>query len=202
MKTTTITFPEFSGLRCLMMPFIQGDPSSVPSEFRSYWDILKRVFIKSGDVGFLTIDESVAKAGAPHRGTRAKFARAIHTEAGQHPDQVYAWGGGGWGSSHRTTLDGGVRILLANSISGTCAIWDAPRKDTTIDGDIGHIADQYPYSAATLMKAGEVHEIGILTPHESLPVKSDTKRQFLRIVSSGVHGREPYFTANPLLVYP
>ena len=49
------------------------------------------------------------------------------------------------------------------------------------------------------MKTGEVHKIGILTPHESLPMKCDTNRQFLRIVSAGVHGRESFFTINPLL---
>jgi hypothetical protein len=49
------------------------------------------------------------------------------------------------------------------------------------------------------MKAGEVHEIGILTPHESLPVMADFNRQFLRIVGSGVHGREEYFTQNSLM---
>jgi hypothetical protein len=30
-------------------------------------------------------------------------------------------------------------------------------------------------------------------------VQTTFQRQFLRIVSSGVHGREPYFTVNPLL---
>lgn len=49
------------------------------------------------------------------------------------------------------------------------------------------------------MKAGEVHQIGILTPHESLPITKGGNRQFIRIVSSGVYGREPYFTKNPLM---
>jgi hypothetical protein len=37
------------------------------------------------------------------------------------------------------------------------------------------------------------------SPLASLPVANETPRQFLRIVSSGVYGREPYFTENPLL---
>jgi hypothetical protein len=61
------------------------------------------------------------------------------------------------------------------------------------------MADNYPYSDAIFLKAGEVHEIGILTPHESLPVRQNFDRQFLRILSSGVHGREEYFTENPLM---
>lgn len=200
MKINTIQFPGFSGLRCLMMPYIQGEPESVPKDCQAYFDIIKSIFVKKGDRGYLTIDESFVEAGKPHRGARAKYDRALHTEAGRHPDMVYAWGGGGWGSSHRVTLDSDVKVLLANNLDDSCAIWDTECKNTTIDGDIGHLAAQYPYSEATLVKSGEVHEIGILTPHESLPVKNNVFRQFLRIVSSVVHGREPYFTVNPLMV--
>lgn len=193
-----IAFPPYTGLRCLMMPYIQGDPSSVPDTYSAYADIIRDVYLRRGDVGYLTIDESVAKAGRPHRGDRAKYGRAIHTEAGRSPAGLYGWGGNGWGSTHTVTLDPDVEILLANNLDGSCAIWDAVHEDTSLDGDIGHVADQYPYSDAVFMRAGEVHRIGILTPHESLPVPSDVRRQFLRIVGSGVHGREPYFTENPL----
>ena len=190
-------FPQFSEIRCLMMPYIQGDPESIPEIYAPYRNIIGSVFLKKGDSGFLTIDESVAVKGNPHRGTRAKYSRAIHTEAGKHPDNnTYKWG---WGSSNRVTLDRGVRILLANNLDDSCALWNTEHEDTTLDGDIGHVAYAYPYSSAIFMKAGEVHEIGILTPHESLPVMEDCNRQFLRIMSSGVHGREEYFTKNPLL---
>lgn len=200
---TKIKFPQFTGIRCLMMPFIQGRSETVPEEYRGkYGDILESVYDKAGEVGFLTIDESVAKAGCPHRGTRARHGRALHTEAGRHPDRVYAWGsGGGWGSSHRVTLDRDVKVLLANNLDDSCAIWNAEHENTSIDGDIGYAAEQYPYKDAILMKAGEVHEIGILTPHESLPVKENVCRQFLRIISSGVHGRENHFTENPILAW-
>lgn len=219
-RVGTIRFPQFSGLRCLMMPYIQGDPASLPAIYAPYRDIVESVFVKKGEVGYLTIDESVAEAGKPHRGKRAKFARALHTEAGKL-DEVCGWG---WGDSseepdetpskdrkpqpqpkpkpkrrYRVTLDRGVRILLANNLDGSCAIWNTEHEDTTTDGDIGHVADLYPYDEAILMKAGEVHEIGILTPHESLPVPQNFDREFLRIVSAGVHGREPYFTVNPLM---
>ena len=195
---TTIAFPKFSGVRCLMMPYIQGNPRSVPAEYATYSEIIRDVFIDRNAIGYLTIDESVAVAGRPHRGARATTSRALHTEAGRIPGKYYAWGGG-WGSRHIVTLDGDVEILLANNLDGSCAIWDATHADTSLDGDIGHAAAQYPYLDAVMMNAGEVHQIGILTPHESLPVKETVKRQFLRIISSGVHGREPYFTENPLL---
>lgn len=170
--------------------------------------------MRKGDVGYLTIDESVATKGKPHRATRAKHERALHTEVGRAPGVIYQWGnGGGWGGNgggwgggggwghapHRVVLERNVKILLANNLDDSCAVWDAEHEDTSIDGDIGHAADAYPYSDAIFMKAGEVHEIGILTPHESLPVRQSVNRQFLRIVGSGVHGREEYFTRNPLV---
>lgn len=199
-KITTISFPEFSGLRCLMMPYIQGDPKSVPDAYKAYADIVRNVFVKRGDVGYLTIDESVADAGKPHRGKRARFDRAIHTEAGLLRGK-FGWGDPkpGWGGKHAVVLERDVKVLLANNIDDSCAIWDAEHKNTSVDGDIGHAAEEYPYRDAKLMKAGEVYEIGIFTPHESLPVKRTVRRQFLRIVSSGVHGRESYFTQNPLM---
>lgn len=194
-----ISFPEFSGIRCLMMPYIQGDPGSVPGSLRPYSAIIESLVISRGDIGFLTIDESPAEKGKPHRGERAKYGRALHTEAGRKPGYPYGWGGNGWGSSHRVTLDDDVQILIANSVDRSCAVWEAIHEDTSLDGDIGYAANQYPYESATILAAGDVHQIGILTPHESLPVDRDVNRQFVRIVSSGVHGREPYFTENPLM---
>ena len=92
--------------------------------------------------------------------------------------------------------------MIASNVDASCAVWDAEHEDTSEDGDIGHVADLYPYDAAELLKAGEVREIGIFTPHESLPVKRSVQRQFLRIVGAGVHGREDYFTVNPLCPIP
>jgi len=182
-----------------MMPYIQGDSSSVPQEYSAYTEIINSIFFKKGDIGFLTIDESIVLKGAAHRGARSKTSRALHTEAGRLPNKVYKWGGGGWGDKHNVELDGNVEILLSNNLDKSCAVWDAVHEDTSFDGDIGDVSYLYPYESAIFMRAGEVHKIGILTPHESLPVCDDFKRQFLRIVSSGVHGQEPYFTVNPLL---
>jgi len=48
----------------------------------------------------------------------------------------------------------------------------------------------YRYNDAIFIKAGEVYQIGALMSHESMPIKKSGRRQFLRIVYSGVHGRE------------
>ena len=192
----TVTFPEYSGLRCLMMPYIQGRPDSVPDEYATYTSILESTFIDKGDIGYLTIDESPVSMGAPHRGARAKFGRAIHTEAGLRAGGRYGWG---WGASTNVMLERNTQVLLANNLDGSCALWDTEHEDTSQDGDIGDHASHYPYEDAVLMQAGAVHRIGIVTPHESLPAQVDFDRQFLRIIGSGVHGREPYFTVNPLV---
>lgn len=194
-----IIFPEFNNLRCLMMPYIQGDSNSIPDKYASYSKILERIFVCKGEIGYLTIDESLAQAGKAHRGTRATTNRALHTEVGRIPGQIYCWGGGGWGKKHHVTLNREVQILLANNINDSCAVWDTTHEETSDDGDLGHVAEMYPYENAILMKAGEVRQIGILTPHESMPVNKNVQRQFLRIVGSGVNGRESYFTQNPLL---
>lgn len=87
--------------------------------------------------------------------------------------------------------------MIASNLGDSCAVWREECERTTDDGDIGHLAAEYPYSSAMMLRAGEVCEIGILTPHESLPAVRDFDRQFLRIVGAGVHGRELYFTENP-----
>ena len=197
----SIKFPEYSGIRCLMMPYIQGNPDSVPDNCAAYRQIIETLYFRKGDIGFLTIDESRTTAGKPHRGQRARYSRALHTEAGKHDADtmpIYCWGDvPTWGGKANVALDRDVQILLANNLDNSCAVWDAEHENTSSDGDIGYAASEYPYHEAVLMKASDVHRIGIFTPHESLPVAESTNRQFLRIISAGVHGREPYFTQNP-----
>ena len=78
-----IEFPRFTGVRCLMMPFIQGDAASLPDEYVSYAEVIDKLYIDKGAVGYITIDESRVHAGSAHRGARAKYGRALHTEVGR-----------------------------------------------------------------------------------------------------------------------
>lgn len=206
-----ITFPAYSGIRCLMMPYVQGDPDSVPDEYDAYEDIISSVYLDAGEIGFLTIDESPVESGKPHRAAHAKFDRALHTEAGLH-NGITCWGTPypAWGApptpqpqvpkpKPKVILDWDLEILLANNITHSCALWNAEHTNTSEDGDIGDKAHLYPYEDAIFMNAGDVHRIGIFTPHESMPIDRAINRQFLRVVGSGVLGRESYFTENPLI---
>lgn len=112
MFKSKISFPEFTGLRCLMMPYIQGDTSSLPEEYLPYFSILENLFFKKGDIGFLTIDESKVLKGKPHRGNRAKYGRALHTEVGRTPEKLYCWGG----TDNHSRLNVGTRVWERNPI--------------------------------------------------------------------------------------
>lgn len=199
----TIAFPKFSGIKCSMMPFVQGDSSSLPEMYKSYSTIVDSVHLEKGEIGFLTIDESFVKAKTSQRGYNAKgIDRNVHIEVGRNKDSNY-WGGGSgnpsWGGHNKTFLDDSTMVLIANSISDTCRYWNAMEMAYTKDGDLSDYIEKYPESTGKLMKQGEVAKISIFTPHECVAQKEDGYRQFFRIVGRGVRGREDYFTVNPLV---
>jgi len=199
-----------------MMPFIQGDSSSLPKEYLSYSHIIDENFLEIGEIGFLTIDESFVKGGKSQRGYNSKgINRNVHIEVGWHGD-VSCWGGGGgvptwgsspkpkwggsypsWGGSPRTTLEEDTMVLIANSISDTCKVWDTIDKSYTNDGDLSEYIDRYPEDSGILLKDGELAKISIFTPHECITQLESSERQFFRIVGKGVKGREEHFTINP-----
>ena len=57
MTTNKIQFPQFTGVKCNMMPFVQGDSSSLPDMFKPYSKIIEENYLEKGEVGYLTIDE-------------------------------------------------------------------------------------------------------------------------------------------------
>jgi len=198
-----ITFPPFSGARCLMMPYIQGDSSTLPPAYHGYSSIIDGHYIEKGKVGFLTIDESFVASGKSQRGYNSMgISRNVHIEVGRSTDGN-RWGGSGggssWGGKQSTLLDDDTMVLIANSISNTCRVWDAKEMSPTPDGDLSKYIDRYPEDTGMLLKAGELALISIFTPHEAITQPSASNRQFLRIVGSGVRGREPHFTKNPLM---
>lgn len=200
----TINFPEFTSVRCSMMPFIQGDSSSLPQEYKPYANIIDNNYLEEGEIGFLTIDERFVEAGKTQRGFNSfGINRNVHIEVGRH-EQFNCWGGSGgssWGGRLNTILDDSTKVLIANSISDTCRIWDREEKRYTKDGDLGAYIFDYPEKTGMLLKSGEVAKISIFTPHECVNQKYSANRQFFRIVGKGVKGREDYFTVNPLLNY-
>jgi hypothetical protein len=197
-----IEFPNYSGIKCNMMPFIQGDSSSLPTEYQPYASIINQNFLERGEIGFLTIHESFVDKGTSQRGYNSRgINRNVHIEVGRNKDVSY-WGGGGtshWGSGYKTTLEDSTMVLIANSISDTCRYWDVKELAYTKDGDLSEHIDKYPEETGILLKTGEVAKISIFTPHECVNQIVSGVRQFFRIVGKGVRGREDYFTINPLM---
>jgi len=195
-------FPQPRDIKINMMPFVQGDPESLPNGLESYWDFVQEYYLDYGKKGFLTIDEGFVNAGSTQRGYGSD-KRTLHTEAckslkwGSPP----AWGSksvmgwGAWASNEDVMLSPELKVLIGNSIDDTCALWDA-EEEPTLDGDLGHLADRYKRDQAHLMAAGEIAEIGILTPHECIKQKRSGVRQFVRIVGEQVFGKASYFTEN------
>jgi hypothetical protein len=202
MITNTIEFPVFTGIKCNMMPFIQGDDSSLPDVYKPYAKIINDNYLEKGEIGFLTIHESFVECGKSQRGYNSTgINRNVHIEVGRHETLNY-WGGSGgssWGGKYKTLLDDETMVLIANSISDTCRVWDVTEKRFTQDGDLSDYIDNYPTETGILLKSGEVAKISIFTPHECIDQIESSKRQFFRIVGKGVRGREDYFTINPLI---
>lgn len=204
MIVNKIMFPEFTGVKCNMMPFIQGDSSSLPSEYKTYSDIINSNYLEKGEVGLLTIHESFVQAGKSQRGYNSTgIKRNVHIEVGRQIEKVNLWGSGGststWGDKYNTLLDDETMILIANNISDTCRVWNEKEMSYTKDGDLSEYIDKYPEETGILLKSGEVAKISIFTPHECITQTQSNKRQFFRIVGKGVKGREDYFTINPLM---
>lgn len=200
MITAKINFPKPTGIKCNMMPFIQGDSSSLPEEYRPYAKIIDEVYLEKGEIGFLTIDEDYVNKGNSQRGYNGfGLKRNVHIEVGRLKNEN-RWGGSSWGGRRSTRLKDDTMVLIANSISNTCRVWDVKDKSYTKNGDLSKRIHKYPENTGVLMKKGEVAKISIFTPHECIPQSKSGHRQFFRIVGKGVTGRESYFTKNPLML--
>lgn len=192
-----MVFPTFAGLKCNMMPFVQGDPASLPDELAAYAEIVSQHALEPGQIGHLTIHESMVEAGKSQRGY-GNGPRSVHVEVRLFEDGCF-WGGGGWGKrGGRVMLRGDTKVLIANSVPGTCRVWDyVEDRRPTPDGDLSAYLDNYPESSGRLLKKGEVARMSIFTPHECVPQRESGPRQFFRIIGVGVLGREDHFTINP-----
>ena len=106
-----------------------------------------------------------------------------------------------------TELVGG--IFMASNVSNSCAVWnctiEADDNGDEVIGDLGnveHLRDFLP-SQSENMGANEMYWISDRTPHESLPLKEGTYRQYFRLVTSQVSlWFEEHSTKNPLGVVP
>lgn len=163
---TPLEFPEFSGLRVMMMPVRLGVFDGVPQQ---YTQQVAELFGMAesrhqGEVGYLTIDEKDLDSGQTLR------------RPGKHVDGYYhgrcgAWGGGGgWGSVGNGML----------TVSSTPHCRAYPGLFAEEPGPEGQ-CDHFEIGDGVTFGAGDVYWVDGACVHESLPVSEPTQRQFIRL---------------------
>jgi hypothetical protein len=111
-EVENIEFPEFSGVRVMMLPVVLGDESSLPSDILAkVWhepvSLLAEIAIGkmpdiAGFVGYLTIDEAVVKPGLTHR--RPGLHTDGYAEFTNDTITLGGWSGGPWAAPKREKL--------------------------------------------------------------------------------------------------
>ncbi|XP_057291731.1 uncharacterized protein LOC130614321 [Hydractinia symbiolongicarpus] len=228
-----VKFPEPTDININMMPFIMDlefENTKLPDYLEPYFDIIETAFYdfrdndELGKVGYLTIHESLVEEGTSQRrpGLHTESPGVIYVknkmddkkceelciEKGSGFDQIYPlpvwWGKLGYKSCHNPF--GG--IYMASTVDDSCEVWDCQiEADNNGNelirkyGDIEHLRSFLPES--TKMKANVLYWITDRTPHESLPIKKGTYRQFFRLVTHKVSvWYEDHSTKNPNGVVP
>lgn len=208
----TSQWPEYTGLRIMMMPIVSCDPRTFPDSIRSYQNIVMETLLlfpqHYGKVVYLTIDEAHLKKGQTHR------------RPGLHVDGVFrtddfssggSWGGGGggWGGgAYRVTnlhQEGNGMILFASARG--CDAWTNDKSFRTYEfsyeGSIEHCRKEIETSFSCLhLKPNVAYWMNPYCIHESLPAPKTQQRQLVRI---SLPNNCPWFqgyTENPLGIKP
>lgn len=188
-------FPEPTGVRVNMMPIKLRDESTFPDFCKPYLHMIRSVrwmqqLLDPDHVSYLTIDESVVEPGESQRRPGLHIerpGRVIHggriVKEGEDGFRELAWGLGMWKSGTQFPVDG---IYMASNVTGSCAIYPlqitSPAGVVDEHGGIEHM--RHLLGEPKLLDQGELCWFTDTTPHESLPIASDTPvhRSFFRIV--------------------
>jgi len=188
-----VKFPPPKGINVNMMPFVIGDPKSIPSAIRDYYSIIEACPIPStelGKIGYISVSESVIPKNNSQR------RPGIHTER-SHPGE--RWGGWGRGCIDDEKLIGG--IYMSSTLDDTCRAWDVNISNPGHLGDCEHMRDLL--TDPILFKKNELYWMTDSCPHESLPVEEDVYRQWMRFITSRLSvWYEDHSTPNPLGILP
>jgi len=187
-----------------MMPFIMGDPATIPGYLHGYLPMIDKCSsIERGKVAYLTVHESLVKSGDSQR------RGGIHTESYDSTKQG-GWGGGwgkgslhsGWGGGWGKGQKEGCAIrdgIYMASTDGSCRIWDCSAGKVDKHGALM----TSPSGLSEKMRPNYLYWMTDRTPHEALRVSKDTRRQFFRLVSNKIGGWfKQHNTPNPFGVLP
>jgi len=221
-RLNKIKFPEPRDIEINMMPFVLGDIASIPKGYRQYWPLICECLIRMDEnavqrgpqpeqyvvlsdlssmkkIGYLTIHESWCEKGKSQR------RGGLHTDSNPpgnlEPASLYKnyqWGGG----CTKTMKNG---IYMANNVKSSCRIWPNLLKDPgSVQGMFGNLEHLRPLlSRSSMMEQNHLYWLTDCTPHEGLPLKRRTYRQFFRLVSSKLSiWFDCSSTKNPLGIVP
>jgi len=192
-----IAFPEYQGVRCMMMPFRFFDRGSIPIPFAGYRRIVDEMLDMSGMlwmthehfIGYLTVDEAFVRAGETHR------RPGLHVDGVVEDGSIGGWGGGGGGWAAKGMLTAANRV----GCRGWRQLFEGEPKP---NGDCSHLASELRGDREFLMKANSVYSCNSHFLHEAVPMQEDTLRQFIRIsMPSNAPWYEGY-TRNPMGIEP
>lgn len=192
-EVNELILPKFSDIRILHMPFALGDLDSIPS-FLNHWksffqSMFDMIHVKSG-IAYITIDEKNVKKGETHR------------RAGLHVDGVAEGKIGccfgpspGPGPTFGTMQDG----MYSISSHAYCRAWKQEFSGLAgWDGECDHLLDQAKNESEIILKPNRLYWMGGLCVHESMPVKEDVQRTFVRVTMPNKNPWFDGFTLNPL----
>ena len=224
-----LAWPVAKGRNVNMMPFKLGDRKSLPSNLSDYWKLIESFRIPKSEndfVCYLTIQESTVKTGTSQRrpglhtespgfvslqlengesqtvsGLLADSSNA-HIRPGVYRSYI-CWGGGFFGADG---LEGG--IFMASNVSESCRVYHCRVSDPSLigtNGNVEHLRNYLDRSnvKVSMIPANHLFWMTDTTPHESMPLKEDVERQYIRIVTHGISAwYAEHSTPNPLCSLP
>jgi len=172
-----------------MMPFVIGDSTSIPEEFRAYCSLLERISFPNeelGEIGYLTIHESTVEPGKTQR------RPGIHIDAPGllMSDGIVESTESGWGMGFFTKYQPHGGIYVISNVDNSCAVWPLSVKNPSEivgpGGDIDHLADFL--GEPEIMESRMLYWMTDRTPHAALPntEKKAVYRQFVRVTTPDV----------------
>ncbi len=175
-------FPEYSDCRVMMMPVNLGDLGGVPEQYHTLVEELYSMTERRhiGQVGYLTIDEKTLAPGETLR-------RGGKHVDGCHQGRAGAYGaGGGYGS----VGNGMLTVSSTPHCRAYPGIFDG---EPGPEGECEHIET----AEGITFGAGDVYFVDGACVHESLPVESTTRRQFVRLSMPSNGAWYQNYTHNP-----
>lgn len=200
-----VELPEFSGVRCQMMPFRVDDPSgTVP--FEQWRPLVSFVcsIAKEHGVGFLTIDEAIVQPGQHHRrpGLHVDCGGSA-TDHGGAPPPAPKHGGSppAPGPAHGASGGHGGMFTVA-SHRGCRGYVGIVAGDQGADGDCSHLLDRIAGLRRVDMLPDVLYWANHTFIHETLPATEVQSRQFVRVSMPSAAPWHSDYTPSPIGIRP